>query len=114
PCSHASLPFSSFASRLIRYLHSFLTRRSSDLLANSVLTVAKIPTLFSGVPPSVGLVVQSSSPRPITASRSPRSGLRCCLSSVCRSEEHTSELQSRFEVDCRLLLANKKQETEED
>src|SRR5207249_6361885 len=28
----------------------------------------------------------------------------------CRSEEHTSELQSRFDLVCRLLLEKKKQE----
>src|SRR5437660_9401794 len=31
-----------------------------------------------------------------------------CLSSACRSEEHTSELQSRGHLVCRLLLEKKK------
>src|SRR5699024_12339182 len=31
----------------------------------------------------------------------------CCLRSCCRSEEHTSELQSRFDLVCRLLLEKK-------
>src|SRR5438067_9663759 len=31
----------------------------------------------------------------------------CCVSTV-RSEEHTSELQSRFDLVCRLLLEKKK------
>src|SRR5699024_12618234 len=30
------------------------------------------------------------------------------LEAVCRSEEHTSELQSRFDLVCRLLLEKKK------
>src|SRR5207249_9748047 len=30
------------------------------------------------------------------------------VSSICRSEEHTSELQSRFDLVCRLLLEKKK------
>src|SRR5207249_11510202 len=34
-------------------------------------------------------------------------GVRCAL--VDRSEEHTSELQSRFDLVCRLLLEKKKQ-----
>src|SRR5699024_12657800 len=33
-----------------------------------------------------------------------------CASCVVRSEEHTSELQSRFELICRLLLEKKKME----
>src|SRR5437868_11170004 len=32
-------------------------------------------------------------------------------SSVARSEEHTSELQSRFDLVCRLLLEKKKDQT---
>src|SRR5699024_7328868 len=31
-----------------------------------------------------------------------------CLDALCRSEEHTSELQSRFELVCRLLLEKQK------
>src|SRR2546422_2388942 len=33
---------------------------------------------------------------------------RWCLLRVCRSEEHTSELQSRLHLVCRLLLEKKK------
>src|SRR5438067_2685001 len=37
------------------------------------------------------------------------SGMRSALQTrVCRSEEHTSELQSRFDLVCRLLLEKKK------
>src|SRR5699024_12081582 len=32
--------------------------------------------------------------------------------STCRSEEHTSELQSRFDLVCRLLLEKKKQQNQ--
>src|SRR5689334_24778491 len=35
---------------------------------------------------------------------------RTCSSSVRRSEEHTSELQSQFHLVCRLLLEKKKKE----
>src|SRR5207249_6267256 len=41
----------------------------------------------------------------ILRSRAEKSGL------LFRSEEHTSELQSRFDLVCRLLLEKKKQET---
>src|SRR5699024_12005418 len=34
--------------------------------------------------------------------------INACNLSACRSEEHTSELQSRFDLVCRLLLEKKK------
>src|SRR5699024_4845360 len=34
--------------------------------------------------------------------------LKCLLKGMTRSEEHTSELQSRFDLVCRLLLEKKK------
>src|SRR2546422_7330647 len=43
----------------------------------------------------------------IDTPRSPRSALQ----SQCRSEEHTSELQSRLHLVCRLLLEKKKNDT---
>src|SRR5207249_2387205 len=59
-------------------LHSFPTRRSSDLCPRRT--------------------------RPRARSRRSASRPRC----GSRSEEHTSELQSRFEIVCRLLLEKKK------
>src|SRR5207249_12059346 len=47
---------------------------------------------------------ESTPPSPSRKS-SPRSRCRC------RSEEHTSELQSRFDLVCRLLLEKKKKQT---
>src|SRR2546422_1285737 len=38
-------------------------------------------------------------------------GVRLLLETVVRSEEHTSELQSRLHLVCRLLLEKKKQRT---
>src|SRR5699024_11972344 len=38
----------------------------------------------------------------------PTSALGCAISDGSRSEEHTSELQSRFDLVCRLLLEKKK------
>src|SRR5207249_10979217 len=68
------------------HLHSFPTRRSSDL----------------------------PSSRPRTRPEACRSTTRrgrgsTCRSCPTRSEEHTSELQSRFDLVCRLLLEKKKQ-----
>src|SRR6266513_4273650 len=39
----------------------------------------------------------------------PQPGSSCMSASPARSEEHTSELQSRFDLVCRLLLEKKKQ-----
>src|SRR5256884_4323594 len=38
-----------------------------------------------------------------------RARVACCCSAVSRSEEHTSELQSRLHLVCRLLLEKKKE-----
>src|SRR5689334_23581468 len=71
-----------------RDLHSFPTRRSSDLPALGVgLLVA-----FAGVV----LIATSTSG---AGNRDPFG---------VRSEEHTSELQSQFQLVCRLLLEKKK------
>src|SRR5437870_7896955 len=74
--------------------HSFPTRRSSDLIAMS--------PRFSLSGPSSG------KERTSVALSAPRN---CRLSSrirLSRSEEHTSELQSRGHLVCRLLLEKKK------
>src|SRR5207249_5022955 len=71
----------------------FLTRRSRrDRSLRH--TRSRSPSPGASGPPS---------PRPRDYCRSSR---RCCAY-CARSEEHTSELQSRFELVCRLLLENK-------
>src|SRR5207247_11443720 len=75
-------------------LHSFPTRRSSDLSKRT-------PRSCGSSPPRPG------SPR----SRPPpprRSSSRIVRKVAGRSEEHTSELQSRVDLVCRLLLEKKK------
>src|SRR2546429_7055999 len=50
--------------------------------------------------------------RPAVSTRAPRTRSRPCftlLTSPVRSEEHTSELQSRLHLVCRLLLEKKKE-----
>src|SRR5437868_7564196 len=69
-----------------RALHSFPTRRSSDLRLQQRPT-APITAMSSGGTFS-------------------GNGSRCAAR--IRSEEHTSELQSRFDLVCRLLLEKKK------
>src|SRR2546421_7871881 len=49
-------------------------------------------------------IVSSSSPRFFKSASNPAIG----LSTALRSEEHTSELQSRSDLVCRLLLEKKK------
>src|SRR3712207_8746644 len=74
-------------------------------------TLFPYTTLFRSAtccPPS-----SSSSPAPAATPRSGRSSARACASPRAgsarrRSEEHTSELQSRQYLVCRLLLEKKK------
>src|SRR5437870_13279573 len=80
-------------------LHSFPTRRSSDL-------PARPPQIFGA----------ASSTRPCFSTNGPQEATPTAASAVCgtlarRSEEHTSELQSRGHLVCRLLLEKKKVKT---
>src|SRR5947199_1655712 len=74
-----------------RVLHSFPTRRSSDLSGSGRYACA------SFCPP----------PHPYCAHGLVRARLPCAQYG-CRSEEHTSELQSLRHLVCRLLLEKKK------
>src|SRR5437868_15541781 len=72
-----------------RHLHSFPTRRSSDLCVARALTILALCC-------AIGLhwmTLQS---------------VAWTTMLIERSEEHTSELQSRFDLVCRLLLEKKK------
>src|SRR5439155_21336347 len=86
-----------------RNLHSFPTRRSSDLE----------PALYEPESEAhVLLVVAELGPRaqghvPLHAQLAPDLKVRLVPLQV-RSEEHTSELQSRGHLVCRLLLEKKK------
>src|SRR5699024_12730038 len=85
-------------------LHSFPTRRSSDLSPDRARCPSpgrSIPTAAAHTPastasPAAPIATSTSTPAPTSNARS------------SRSEEHTSELQSRFELVCRLLLEKKK------
>src|SRR5207249_10092585 len=83
-----------------RDLHSFPTRRSSDLMR-----LDHLPTGKQGADMGAhhGLERHHA-----TGGRGhePGEGRRA------RSEEHTSELQSRFDLVCRLLLEKKKKKNE--
>src|SRR5207249_11177915 len=75
-----------------RDLHSFPTRRSSDL-------AGMLPVPGNGFAKVSEGTVPGSGSKDSTARKG---GL------FARSEEHTSELQSRFDLVCRLLLEKKK------
>src|SRR5207253_11404750 len=94
---HFSL-ISSFlsASLLHRPLHSFPTRRSSDLVVHRMFTL-----IMSTKPPTARAASDRARlwERPNTTMLTPN---------AARSEEHTSELQSRGHLVCRLLLEKKK------
>src|SRR5699024_11348406 len=82
-----------------RLLHSFPTRRSSDL--------PPVRDRGSGPgarEPRADLSAETNPP----LARASVGADRACLEKKGRSEEHTSELQSRFDLVCRLLLEKKK------
>src|SRR5207253_8426222 len=85
-------PFFFSAYRHLRDLHSFPTRRSSDL--------RRTPGRRSRAACRPGRTRACPSPPRVQAARPPRGDPR--------SEEHTSELQSRGHLVCRLLLEKKK------
>src|SRR5699024_11278553 len=93
--------------RVLRALHSFPTRRSSDL-AGRVVLAAFSHRRLKRVRRLLPEVATSASPLEIAALRLGRVPLAARNGAVARSEEHTSELQSRFDLVCRLLLEKKK------
>src|SRR5699024_12178516 len=81
-----------------RALHSFPTRRSSDLS----LLIEGTPVRLAGQDSRRGTFVQR------------HAVLHDRETGAERSEEHTSELQSRFDLVCRLLLEKKNKRTQQD
>src|SRR5690606_41864760 len=104
---------SSYSYRQLRDLHSFPTRRSSDLsgpmkkVRSLTTTVWPNPSSYSGsVSPEPGTVHSLGTRYTAAMAAAPTS------STATRSEEHTSELQSRENLVCRLLLEKKKNTTD--
>src|SRR5207249_296931 len=88
-------------------LHSFATRLSSDLRSDTLAA----PSLAAPQPQIEALGVGFRRTDHGVHGRSklqPAMGERSFAEDVKRSEEHTSELQSRFDLVCRLLLEKKK------
>src|SRR5690606_41708594 len=87
----------------LRHPHSFPTRRSSDLWPSSRPARAGAPSRAPwSTPTATRSPARTSGPPRVTG---------CAPSpptATARSEEHTSELQSRENLVCRLLLEKKK------
>src|SRR5207249_11049772 len=92
-------------------LPSFPTRRSSDLASlawasdSAITTATRSPTCRT-LPCASGGYGGSFIGWPLTSVISQPQGSPPTF--AARSEEHTSELQSRFDLVCRLLLEKKK------
>src|SRR5262249_62062700 len=90
-----------------RDLHSFPTRRSSDLRSASTAAIRSFPAPTGSAPWPRSV----SPPRPLRSLRCGDTAPmrdRISPSTSARSEEHTSELQSLTNLVCRLLLEKKK------
>src|SRR5207249_11320430 len=90
-----------------RSLHSFPTRRSSDLISASGVGPALALRILSGMSVEE-LVPAIRGGDLVRLTKIPGVGRKTAERIVVRSEEHTSELQSRFDLVCRLLLEKKK------
>src|SRR5690606_41765302 len=105
-----SFSFFSPPSGAHRDLHSFPTRRSSDLRGGGKAAVAPGAAIPGGRSPARDPGPPAGTPSQDTGPR--RAGMGVALvarrgSGRFRSEEHTSELQSRENLVCRLLLEKK-------
>src|SRR5439155_25605379 len=102
-----------YLQRAPRALHSFPTRRSSDLAPRPVRiellgdTVESVREFDARTQRSIAPVVRTTL-LPLTEWAVPAPENREAEGSLNRSEEHTSELQSRGHLVCRLLLEKKK------
>src|SRR5207248_6931041 len=103
-------PFFLQALRTLRYLHSFPTRRSSDLPSSPSSERPPDPPKRLARPRALAASSRAPGVRPGSSSALPsnQSPEPCGVVRLRRSEEHTSELQSPYDLVCRLLLEKKK------
>src|SRR5699024_12525270 len=97
----SSPTFSFHADLTPRALHSFPTRRSSDLSSGRGIELTD-SALQCRIDVRQRLTVG------VVGVQAETQHLRSSAGERLRSEEHTSELQSRFDLVCRLLLEKKK------
>src|SRR5206468_12319901 len=88
-----------------RPLHAFPTRRSSDLSVERRSSISSPSGLRVLMRPSCGRRFSTTSMRPRILMREVIATIT--ENGTWRSEEHTSELQSRSDLVCRLLLEKK-------
>src|SRR5699024_11242436 len=93
-------------------LHSFPTRRSSDLTNILERAIVETPVARPSSPSIklIAFVIPTIQNNVKTIPKTPKSIIPkkgSVTRSMTRSEEHTSELQSRFDLVCRLLLEKK-------
>src|SRR5207249_5270416 len=100
--SSLCLSFYLYCGRDHRNLHSFPTRRSSDLGGLKPLTGGSYGVVSSG------LFFMTNPVDPMGNAILYGGVGNGAVVASSRSEEHTSELQSRFDLVCRLLLEKKK------
>src|SRR5690606_41315357 len=93
-----------------RDLHSFPTRRSSDLAMLAVMAGLGSGGGGSAAAPTLPTANDGSG----TVLGDPTTPSESLSRSLDRSEEHTSELQSRENLVCRLLLEKKNQKQHQD
>src|SRR5207249_11156052 len=98
------LRFSFNGSSHHRDLHSFPTRRSSDLFT------PRLSLWQEARPRTMNEPTTAARPQPVLRDRAAMVHAPAERRPQ-RSEEHTSELQSRFDLVCRLLLEKKKTTT---
>src|SRR5690606_39506604 len=98
-----------FSSRYeyLLYLHSFPTRRSSDLLAAMVLVNNSLIIMWSMVGPMTIVAIFPFFVLKVFSGEIDGPETNSFVAGSSRSEEHTSELQSRENLVCRLLLEKK-------
>src|SRR5207247_10465072 len=105
PISLHSLPFSCSPDH--PHLPSFPTRRSSDLATEAALRAGEERLRHIIASASDGILSYGDDLRIQLFNAAAERILRCPAAEA-RSEEHTSELQSRVDLVCRLLLEKKK------
>src|SRR5690606_40754263 len=88
-------------------LHPFPTRRSSDLAARASRDSSTATARRRPHPSARGAPSSPTADRGTAVRTPPRPAGHIGRSSYTRSEEHTSELQSRENLVCRLLLEKK-------
>src|SRR5207249_10465553 len=88
-------------------IHSFPTRRSSDLRPTPFSSGKKVTVTVKFAAQLVAPEMARAAPRISLGNISPNNTHITGPHDTARSEEHTSELQSRFDLVCRLLLEKK-------